>query len=384
VVRGHQASPWELRQWEALPERFQVSYLRTARNRFEEGELALTALPVRTLRDRLPRGRIGDALTWLAGDRHLNLGDVLAGADIVHAEELSYWFAADVARARPAGSFRLVQTVWETIPMLNAWRSRPSRGHRRAVLGATDLFLPTTERAAAALRLEGVSPKRIEVCPPGIDVERFRVAGESRAPMDHVVISPGRLVWEKGHQDVLRAVAALRREIVPLPPGAVAPRVLIVGTGPEERRLLAHAEELGVGDLVDITTVPYDRMPEVLARASCMVLASLPMAGGGLHPFDVPHAFWEEQFGYVLAEGMAVGVAVVAASSGAIPEVVGEQATLFPAGDWLGLARTLADGPLGRAPGARVEPDPDALERFSLPAAGRRLAAAYDRVLASA
>ena len=82
----------------------------------------------------------------------------------------------------------------------------------------------------------------------------------------------------------------------------------------------------------------------------------------------------------VLAEAMAAHVPVVAASSGAIPEVVGASGTLFAAGDWVGLARTLADGPLAGAPGARRVPEPDRLERYSSTAAAARLRAAYDRL----
>jgi glycosyltransferase involved in cell wall biosynthesis len=122
-------------------------------------------------------------------------------------------------------------------------------------------------------------------------------------------------------------------------------------------------------------------MPAVYAQASAMVLASLPSSTAQLHPFDRPRAFWEEQFGYVLAEAMAVGLAVVASASGAIPEVVGDGATLFAPGDWPALARALATGPLARPPAQRVEHDPALLARYSLKAAASRLAAAYDRVL---
>ena len=84
----------------------------------------------------------------------------------------------------------------------------------------------------------------------------------------------------------------------------------------------------------------------------------------------------------VLAESLAAGVPVIAAASGAIPEVVGADATLFRPGDWMGLARALAAGPLAPAPGPRAEPDPARAYRYSTTAAAERLAAVYAELLA--
>ena len=121
-------------------------------------------------------------------------------------------------------------------------------------------------------------------------------------------------------------------------------------------------------------------MPDEFASASCMVLASLPLASAALHPFDVPRAFWEEQFGLVLAESMAAGLDVLAADSGAIAEVLDGQGTLFASGDWLGLARRLREGALARPPGGRVAYPAELVERYSTRAAGARLAGAYERL----
>jgi glycosyltransferase involved in cell wall biosynthesis len=96
----------------------------------------------------------------------------------------------------------------------------------------------------------------------------------------------------------------------------------------------------------------------------------------------VPHAFWEEQFGMVLAEAMAAGLAIVATTNGAIPEVLaGAPVDLVASGDWMGMARALAAGPLSRSPGARVPYPPDLVRRYSTTAAAERLAEAYDRLL---
>ena len=147
---------------------------------------------------------------------------------------------------------------------------------------------------------------------------------------------------------------------------------LLVGAGPERANLERYAAELGVGGRVDIESVPYREMPAVLARASCVVLASLPIR------------LWEEQFGMVLAEALAAGAPIVASSSGAIPEVLDGGAPLFTPGDWPALAELLREGPLSRPPGTRVEHDPALVERYSTRAAAERLAAVYERVLSAA
>jgi glycosyltransferase involved in cell wall biosynthesis len=385
IVRGHLVTPWELKPWSLLPDRFSVAYLHTPSNKFDASTLELERIPARSLRDLLPKGRIGDLVSGVAGERYLGLDQTLAGADLVHAEELSFWFAAEAARLKRRLGYALVQTVWETIPLLEAYRNREARQNRRLVLAETDLFLAATERAREGLLIEGVADERIVVVPPGIDVERFRGAGPpGAAPAEHVLISPGRLVWEKGHQDVMRAVAALHRGLVPNP-AERTPRVLIVGSGPEEARLRAYAQELGLGGLVDFRAVPYDEMPAVFASASCLVLASLASAGCELPPLSGRfRCFWEEQFGLVLAEGMAAGLPLVVSSSGAIPEVVGDSADLFTPGDWMGLARKLAAGPLARPVAERVQHPEDLLARYSTGAAAERLAGVYDRVLADA
>ena len=160
VVRGHQATPWDLRQWEALPDRFDVAYLRSAANGWDVGSVALEAVPVRTRRDRLPKGRLGDVAALLAGDAYGAGADAAyAGADVVHAEELAYWFAADAARAKKRHGFKLVQTVWETLPMLQTYRRGGLAAFRDDVLDGDRSVLARdrarAHRAAAGGRAGG-------------------------------------------------------------------------------------------------------------------------------------------------------------------------------------------------------------------------------------
>ncbi|HEY7967405.1 MAG TPA: glycosyltransferase family 4 protein [Solirubrobacteraceae bacterium] len=367
ILRGHQANPWELAPWTEPPvrERFDVSYLRTRRQWFDTSKLDLESRLTLTLRDLLPPGRLGDLAVRVPGDRYLGLASALRGADIVHAQELGYWYSMQAARLKSRLGFRLVLTVWETIPFIDAYRNARTRAYRRRTLEATDLFLASTERARAALLLEGAPAERIRVSPPGVALDRFQAAARSPDTRPGVIVSPGRLVWEKGHQDVLRAVALLRRER----PELAQPRVVIVGRGPEEARLRAYAAELGIGDAVELRGfVPYEEMPSLYAGAACIVLASLSVWS------------WEEQFGMVLAEAMATGTPIIASSSGAIPEVAGGAATLFAPGDWISLA-----GHIARAlDSTDSNPNTAACELaavYSTRAAARRLSDAYDGLL---
>jgi glycosyltransferase involved in cell wall biosynthesis len=356
-------NPWDLRPWELLGDHYEVSVLVPRRNQYETDGLRLGRVPVRTVADRLPAGRVGRLLTRGIGDRYLGLEEHLRGASIVHGAELGFWFTRQAALLRERLGFRLAVTVWETIPFADAYRNVRTRRYRRDVLAGADVFLATTERAATALVLEGVAEDRIEICPPGVDLDRFGAARQATPPADgrHLILSAGRLVWEKGHQDVLRAVALLRRR------GHRDLRAQIVGDGPEAGRLRGVIADLGLSDVAELRpNVPYDEMPSLYASASCLVLASLPTP------------FWEEQFGMVLAEAMAAHLPVLTTRSGAIPEVVGDDAVLFAPGDWVGLADALERGPLATAPGTRRPAGEERITRLGTAAAADRLRSVYD------
>ena len=224
IVRGHQVTPWELRPWQELPERFEVAFLLTGSNRFAHAGGSAAGARARAARPAARRGarRRRRASAWATATSA--------------PRRASRRSTSCTPRSSPTGSpprprgasarhgFRLVQTVWETLPHMVAYRNRHARRYRELVLAETDLFLPATERAAAALRLEGVEEERIHVCAAG---DRRRALRASPAPdpppREHTILSPGRLVWEKGHHDVLRALAALHRGIVTLRDGGAQP-----------------------------------------------------------------------------------------------------------------------------------------------------------------
>jgi glycosyltransferase involved in cell wall biosynthesis len=346
LLRGHNVNVWDLRPFEALDDAYDASVLVTGSNLHNLAGMALKQVQISSPRDRIPGGRAAGAAAYALGERYLGLKAALRGADIVHAAEIGTWFTAQAAALKDELGFKLVSTVWETLPWLDTYRWPRERKYRATILPKLDLCLAATDRARNALLLEGVPDEKIEVCPPGIDLDRFATA--AAAPRGDTVLSAGRLVWEKGHQDVIRAAAST---------GA---KLLVVGDGPEGAKLRKHAAELGA-DVEFRSTVPYDEMPGVYASASMLVLASIPTKG------------WEEQFGMVLVEAMAAGTPVVAADSGAIAEVLGGQGRLVRANDWRALADAIADGP-------PPKPDIFRLQHFSTAAATERIRAAYGRV----
>jgi glycosyltransferase involved in cell wall biosynthesis len=373
LLRGHNANVWDLRPLEALQDEFDLRVLVTGSNLHDLTGLGLPQVAAPTPRDRLPvPQRAAGAAAYALGERYSGLEALLAGADIVHSAEIHSWFSAQAAALKGRLGFKLVLTAWETLPFLGTYRWPRERRYRQAVVPVVDRVLAATQRTADTLALEGVDPARVAVSPPGIALERFT------APNDHVagavgdvhtVLSAGRLVWEKGHQDVLRAVAALRRGIVG--PGRGDVRALIVGDGPERGKLEAYAAELGLGDgAVEFrATVPYDEIPKIYWASSALVLGSLVTKA------------WEEQFGMVLVEALAAGLPVIATDTGAIPEVTAGHATLVPPGDWRGMAAALLEGPLAQASAARQVPPAALLERVSAPAAAARTREAYNLVL---
>lgn len=367
LLRGSAVNPWELRSWGRLGDGYEVEVVAPRSNLHDLSALGIAVRAVHSPTDRLPtafRQRLGNNAGHYRG-----LRTELAGADVIHAAEISSWFSAQAARSLSGSNARLVLTVWETLPLGGALRSAIGRRRRLVTLPVADHFAATTERARLALTLEGVPAERVSVVEPGIDTARFGVPADPPGA-EVVVLTVARLVWEKGVQDLIRAVRVLHDR------GERRVRLDIVGEGPERTRLEAYVTELGLAAHVRfLGSIAYDELPATYARASAFALASLPVAR------------WDEQFGMVLAEAMAAGLPIVATACGAVPEVLGGHRPetgvwLVAPGDWPGLADALAAGPLALVPGSRFDHG-ERTRRFSVDAAASRLAALYDRVLSA-
>jgi glycosyltransferase involved in cell wall biosynthesis len=156
----------------------------------------------------------------------------------------------------------------------------------------------------------------------GVDPEFFKPQTKEKSPSGEFVVGfgGGRLVFEKGGDLLLQAVAAL--------PGAW--RLIFGGSGPERERLQRMARQLKVAERVCFKgQIPSTRMPAFYAQLDALVLPSRTCPN------------WKEQFGRVLIEAMACGVPVVGSTCGEIPNVIGDAGLICEENDVAGLRRHL-------------------------------------------
>jgi len=195
--------------------------------------------------------------------------------------------------------------------------------------------------ARQAAREYGVRRGQIRVVPEGIDVSAWSsVAGQAaelgiRGTGGTTILSVARQYRRKNTASLLRAVERLRRTWPDV-------RLRIVGEGPELVRLRTLSDHLRLGDTVRFvgSVEGIEALQREYATADVFCLPSL-----------------QEGFGIVFLEAMAAGLPIVAARTGAAPEVVphDEVALLVDPEDDAALAealeRLLADVGLRRTLG---------------------------------
>jgi glycosyltransferase involved in cell wall biosynthesis len=243
--------------------------------------------------------------------------------DVVHAHE----FAASCYATLGAALSRV--PVVCTIHGKNYW---PHRYYRRAafrrVIGAAHRFVAVSEdlRSFTADVL-GIDSARIQVIGNGVDGSKYFRDASRRAQVrrelgladqDEVIIAVGELSPVKGHETLIRAVAALARER-PLV------RLLIAGEGGQRAKLLELARELDFTGRVQLLGFRRD-VPALLAAADVYAMPS-----------------FSEGMPLALIEAMAARMPIVASRVGGIPALVshGKSGLLTEAGDPVMLADAL-------------------------------------------
>ena len=187
-------------------------------------------------------------------------------------------------------------------------------------------------------RLFDLPPDKVEVVPNGVAAERWRpepervaVARQRHGDRGPVLLFSGRLVYEKGLHDLLRAMPRLRRRH----PGI---RLVVAGAGPQSEELRSQARALRLGRSVRFAGfVADEELAALAAAADCVVVPSI-----------------YEPFGLVALEAAAAGTPLVAADVGGLRELVehGITGLRFAPGDVAELADAvttlLADQVLAR------------------------------------
>ncbi|MGH2883166.1 MAG: glycosyltransferase family 4 protein [Solirubrobacteraceae bacterium] len=184
---------------------------------------------------------------------------------------------------------------------------RPAIAIRRWTMPRADYFAARSPSAAAMLRRWGARAP-VAVVPHTIPEWSL---GERRTGTEFTIGYAGRLVPEKGIEDLIDAV---RRLTFPS-------RLLVVGDGPLRARLQGATLQHSRLDLR--TGVRSDAMPDLYREMDLLVLPSRTAAT------------WAEQFGKVLCEALLCQTPVIGSSCGEIPWVIDTTGggLTFPEGD---------------------------------------------------
>lgn len=212
--------------------------------------------------------------------------------------------------------------VWPCLfcaPACRDWRGALRRvfaqRRRVALLARFDRLVVLSEFMKGRLVANGVPVEKISVEPPAPAEFPKPTGAAVPGPVD--LLYAGQLLRGKGVHVLLQAMALMRR-----------PRTLdVVGAGNFEPYLRRLAERLGVAERVRWRGAVANAA-DWMAAAACVVVPSV----------------WQEPYGLVAAEAVALGRNVIASDVGGLPEACGGRAVLVPPGDAGALAAALDAG----------------------------------------
>lgn len=279
--------------------------------RLEDG---LQVVRVRFRSGRLPRSAFVNRLRGLAVGLSRLRGDGFE-PDVVHAHVFSAGFPALLLGRRAAAPV-VVSEHYSGFPLglLSRWD--------RLIAGLTfrgaDLVCPASDELGRHIApLAGRTALRS--MPNVVDTTTFSPDPDRASPDDRLrLLSVGALKRGKGHDDLLRAFAEVRR-------GLSRARLEIVGDGPLRSSLEALARDLGITGQVRFRgALTKDEVAAAMRSSHALVLPSL----------------WENA-PLAAIEALASGLPVLATRVGGVPEIVdAESGALVPPGD----PSALADG----------------------------------------
>jgi glycosyltransferase involved in cell wall biosynthesis len=218
-------------------------------------------------------------------------------------------------RAAPPDSFRVLY-------LHNDALRRYSARELRRLAPYLDLVVCVSQSLADRLPDALEVPRAVVL--NGVDTETFRPADGEPGDGVPTVLFCGRVIEEKGVHLLVEAAARLR---------GLPFRVRILGSGGSpsrlsayERRLRRLAAQHGLEERLTFErSLPRAAIPVVMRRSDILTVPST----------------WQEPSGLVVLEGLASGLAVVAARTGGIPEIGADACRYHEPGDVDGLVDQL-------------------------------------------
>lgn len=243
---------------------------------------------------------------------------------------------AEVARRLARRHYDLLHTHWILpqgfVGMLTRWidaiphvltvhggdlfglRGQLLRRVKSMVLRGADTVTVNSRYTESAVRALVPLPRRLELIPMGVATElpdatirrqARAIRARYRRGAGPLLLFVGRVIDEKGPEDLIRAVAHLRPRV----PEVTA---LIVGDGQDRPHLQELVAELGLADCIRfLGWVQPAEVGTWLAAADCFVGPSRRAPNG-----------WVEAQGVTLSEAMIAGTPVIATRLGGVPDTV--------------------------------------------------------------
>jgi glycosyltransferase involved in cell wall biosynthesis len=280
---------------------------------------------------------------------------VLLGPEPYDAQVLAALVALTTLRAPTVVSLAMENRValpggWRTPLILGLWRRLDG------VAAAAEATL-TSYRTAGLPTSVKTETLAAAVLPPPATVIPLDLRATLPAAT-FIVGFVGRLVEEKGITVLLDAVEQCD-----------GVGLVLAGSGPLEQEVRRRTSGALRGRLVSLGLLTRDDVWRMLASIDALALPSLARVG------------WSEQFGYVLAEAMALSVPVIGSRSGGIPEVIGDAGLIVEEAS----VTELADAILKLAEDAALSSKLGAIGRhryeseFTIDACAGRISRLFDR-----